>query len=138
MFSSSKSSSSKSSLKQSFRSLTPDTFTWPIFSNFLFFFLNKDKISSQIVRGTRLFEKNAIVLIFFSSVFPNDDDDDDDDDDLGERKANATFAADDEDDSSNNNRLLARSFSHTFSSSSFSLVRSNTSSSIGFVNNIII
>ena len=73
---------------------------------------------------------------FSSSVFPNDDSDDD----LGgERKANATFAADDEDDdsSSNNNRLLARSFSHTFSSSSFSLVRSNTSSSIGFVNNIV-
>ncbi len=61
----------------------------------------------------------------------------DDDDDLGERKANATFAAD-EDDSSDNNLLLARSFSHTFSSSSFSLVRSNASSSIGFVNNIVL
>ena len=73
-------------------------------------------------------------MTFSSSVFPNDDDDY-----LGERKANATFAADDEDDdsSSNNNRLLARSFSHAFSSSSFSLVRSNTSSSIGFVNNIV-
>ena len=72
----------------------------------------------------------------FSSVFPNDDDDD-----LGERKANATFAEpddDEDDDSSNTNRLLARSFSHAFSSSSFSLVRSNASSSIGFVNTIII
>ena len=76
-------------------------------------------------------------MTFSSSVFPNDDKNDD----LGgERKANATFAADDDfddDSSSNNNRLLARSFSHAFSSSSFSLVRSNTSSSIGFVNNIV-
>ena len=109
-----------SSVKQSFRSLTFDVFTWPIFSNDL----DRDTISPQIVRGIRLFKKIAIVFgssfcpIFFSLRNANDDDDDDDDD-VSPRL------------------LLASSFSYFFSSSSFPMVRSNTSSSIGFVTNML-
>ena len=108
-----------SSVKQSFRSLTFDVFTWPIFSNDL----DRDTISPQIVRGIRLFKKIAIVFgssfcpIFFSLRNANDDDDDDD---VSPRL------------------LLASSFSYFFSSSSFSMVRSNTSSSIGFVTNMAV